>query len=281
MRPLRDTPVTLSRREVIEILGANGLRPSRALGQNFVVDANTVRRVVRLAQVQKGDHVLEVGAGLGALSLALVEAGCLVTAVERDPRLVALLRSSVEPQGVTVVEADALTLDWRELLGRSDVARWALVANLPYNVATPLVVRFLEEVPVVETMLVMVQREVAERLAAGVGDPAYGAVSVKLSYWAEAAVVGRVPQSVFYPRPRVESALVRLVRRSPRATDLDADQYERLFSLVREGFGQRRKMLRRSLGRVVAAEDFSVAGVDPGERPEDLDLGRWRSLAGL
>ena len=218
--------MTHGRAEIHELLLANGLHPSRALGQNFVADGNTVRRIVRLAGITEGRPVVEVGAGLGSLTLALVEAGARVTAVEVDRHLVPVLRSQVELRGVRVVEADALTLDWAALLGagESDGAGvagaepWALVANLPYNVAVPLVVRVLEGAPQVSSLLVMVQREVGERLAAGAGDEAYGAVSVKVAYWATASVVGRVSASVFIPRPRVESVLVRLDRRAERST---------------------------------------------------------------
>jgi 16S rRNA (adenine1518-N6/adenine1519-N6)-dimethyltransferase len=156
--------VTHGRADIHELLQANDLRPSRALGQNFVADGNTVRRIVRLAGVEPGARVVEIGAGLGSLTLALVEAGAEVTAVEVDRYVLPVLRRQVEPLGVMVVEADARTLDFTELLG--DQAGWSLVANLPYNVAVPLVIRVLEEAPQVASLLVMVQREVGERLAA-------------------------------------------------------------------------------------------------------------------
>src|SRR5205085_10488250 len=184
--------MTLSRPQIRRLLDENGLRPSRARGQNFVADPNTVRRIARLADVGPGDRVIEIGAGLGSLTLALAETGAAVTAVEVDRGLVPLLRSLVEPAGVTVIEADAMRLDWSALLGDGP---WVLVANLPYNVATPLVADLLDGVPAITRMLVMVQREVGERLAATAGADAYGAVSVKVAYWATAAVVGRVPAS--------------------------------------------------------------------------------------
>jgi 16S rRNA (adenine1518-N6/adenine1519-N6)-dimethyltransferase len=220
-----------------------------------------------------GDNVVEVGAGLGSLTLALAETGASVTAVEADRYLVPVLRSVVEGTSVTVVEADAMRLDWGELLGDE---RWVLVANLPYNIATPLVLDLLEEAPGIERMLVMVQREVAERLAAPGGDSARGAVSAKVEYWASAAVVGRVPSSVFVPRPRVESALVRLERHVAPPVDVDRRS---LFRLIETGFGQRRKMLRRSLAGVVSAECFAEADVAPEARPEELDLQAWARLA--
>jgi 16S rRNA (adenine1518-N6/adenine1519-N6)-dimethyltransferase len=276
--------VTHGRAEIHELLLANDLRPSRALGQNFVADGNTVRRIVRLAGVAPGQRVVEIGAGLGSLTLALAEAGASVTAVEIDRHVLAVLRAQVEPLGVRVVEADALTLDWAELLGSgSAAAPWSLVANLPYNVAVPLVIRVLEEAPQVTSLLVMVQREVGERLAAGAGDEAYGAVSVKVAYWASSAVVGRVSPSVFIPRPRVESVLVRLDRRPGQAGgEVDgpgSERYERLFTVVRAGFAHRRKMLRRSLDGTVLPEAFEVAGIRPTARAEELSLEEWERLA--
>ncbi len=271
-----------------DLLRASGVRPSRALGQNFVADANTVRRIVRLAGIGEGSPVVEVGAGLGSLTLALAEAGALVVAVEIDRRLAGILRAEVEPAGVRVVEADACALDWASLLAGSEVPPhqpWTMVANLPYNVAIPIVVRVLETAPTVTSMLVMVQREVGERLAAGPGDDSYGAVSVKVAYWAKAAVVGRVPATVFVPRPRVESVLVRLERRPDdppdrRRSGPGSPPYDRLFTVVRAGFAHRRKMLRRSLDGVVALQAFEWAGVDPTSRAEEIDLERWWRLAG-
>jgi 16S rRNA (adenine1518-N6/adenine1519-N6)-dimethyltransferase len=266
--------VTLSGRDVSDLLAAHGLHPSRALGQNFVVDPNTVRRIARLAEVGPGSRVIEIGAGLGSLTLALAETGAAVTAVEVDRGLVPVLRSVVEPVGVRVVEADALTVDWRALLGDDE---WTLVANLPYNVATPLVADLLDDVPQITRMLVMVQREVGERLSAHVGDEGYGAVSVKVAYWARAEVVGRVPPTVFLPKPRVESALVRIVRREvPAVVDLDPAW---LFTVVRAGFGHRRKMLRGALAGVATAEQLEAAGIAPTARAEELDVDAWGRLA--
>jgi 16S rRNA (adenine1518-N6/adenine1519-N6)-dimethyltransferase len=267
--------VTLSGADVRRLLDEHGVAPSRARGQNFVVDPNTVRRIARLAGVGPGDRVVEIGAGLGSLTLALAETGASVTAVEVDSGLVPALRSVVEPVGVTVVEADALRLNWSSLLGSGE---WILVANLPYNVATPLIADLLDGVPAIARMLVMVQREVGERLAASPGDDAYGAVSVKVAYWATAKVVGRVPATVFHPVPNVESALVRIDRRPAPAVGHDVDR-DWLFRLVRTGFGQRRKMLRRSLAALVPAETFVAAGIRPEARAEELSVEDWGRLA--
>jgi 16S rRNA (adenine1518-N6/adenine1519-N6)-dimethyltransferase len=276
--------VTHGRAEIHELLLANDLHPSRALGQNFVADGNTVRRIVRLAGIEPGTRVVEIGAGLGSLTLALVEAGAQVTAVEIDRHVLPVLRSQVEPLGVEVVEADALTVDFAALLGPEP--GWSLVANLPYNVAVPLVMRVLEEAPQVDSLLVMVQREVGERLAAKAKDEAYGAVSVKVAYWTTASVIGKVSSSVFIPKPRVESVLVRMDRR-PDVPTLGAGgalgpgspEYDRLFAVVKGGFAHRRKMLRRSLDQLVSPEAFIGAGIASTARAEELGLEEWERLA--
>jgi 16S rRNA (adenine1518-N6/adenine1519-N6)-dimethyltransferase len=236
-----------------------------------------VRRIARLAGVGAGDRVVEIGAGLGSLTLALLETGASVTAVEIDRYLVPVLRSVVEPAGATVVEGDALRLDWAALLG--DEPGWVLVANLPYNVATPLVADLLDFVPAISRMLVMVQKEVGERLAAHAGDEAYGAVSVKVAYWATARVVGKVPPTVFVPQPKVDSALVAIERRPAPAVDPAVVSTERLFAVVRAGFAHRRKMLRGALAGIVTPEAFEAAGVRPESRAEELDVEAWGRLA--
>ncbi|HEY1281532.1 MAG TPA: 16S rRNA (adenine(1518)-N(6)/adenine(1519)-N(6))-dimethyltransferase RsmA [Acidimicrobiales bacterium] len=268
--------MTSSPREAAELLARHGLSPRRAFGQNFVVDPNTVRRIARLAGVGPGDHVVEIGAGLGALTRALLDTGADVTAIEIDRGLVAVLQSEVAPLGVRVIEGDARRLDWPAVLAGAE--EWVLVANLPYNVATPLIADLLDHVAAIIRMLVMVQREVGERLAARPGTSAYGAVSVKVAYWATAEIVGRVPPTVFLPRPKVESALVSIVRRPRPAVD-DAVDRDRLFALVRAGFGQRRKMLRRSLAGLVAPGAFEAAGIRPEARAEELSVEDWGRLA--
>jgi 16S rRNA (adenine1518-N6/adenine1519-N6)-dimethyltransferase len=273
--------VTHSGADIAHLLSAHGLRPSRALGQNFVADANTVRRIARLAEVGPGDRVLEIGAGLGSLTLALAETGATVVALETDRRLVPVLRSVTEPAGAEVVEGDALTADLVDLLAGGGGGEWSVVANLPYNIATPLVLRILVGVHAVRRMLVMVQREVGERMTATVGEPGYGSVSVRIAYFARAALVGRVPASVFVPRPRVESVLVRLERLSAPAVDPELVSYERLQTVVKAGFGHRRKMLRRSLAGTVSPEAFTRAGVRPDARAEELTVAEWGRLAAL
>lgn len=273
--------MTLSPADVSRLLSTHGLRPSKSLGQHFVADPNTVRRIVRLSGVDASAHVVEIGAGLGSLTLGLASTGADVVAVEIDRRLVAVLRTVVSAcDNVTVVRADAMTLDWDELLG-AEVPDWALVANLPYNVATPLVIRVLEQAPRVRSLLVMVQREVAERLAGSPGQRAYGAVSVKVGYWATAGLVGVVPPTVFVPRPSVDSALVRMDRRVAPAVAPELCSYERLSEVVGAGFAHRRKMLRRALDGVVDPGAFDAAGVAPTARAEELDVEQWGRLAAL
>jgi 16S rRNA (adenine1518-N6/adenine1519-N6)-dimethyltransferase len=265
----------LNRPDVTRLLADHGLAPRRSLGQNFVADPNTVRRIARLANVGAGDRVLEIGAGLGSLTLALAETGAQIRAVEVDRGIVPVLRAVVaDVPDVEVIEGDAMSLDWATVLAGG--APWVLVANLPYNVATPLVCDLLDEVPAIGRIVVMVQREVADRFAASPRTAAYGAVSVKVAYHATAKVVGTVPASVFVPRPNVESALVEIVRRDEPATSADPQS---LFPLVRTAFGQRRKMLRRSLAATVRPEVFEVAGIDSQRRPEELDIVEWGRLA--
>jgi 16S rRNA (adenine1518-N6/adenine1519-N6)-dimethyltransferase len=221
--------------------------------------------------------VVEIGAGLGCLTLALLETGATVLAVEVDRGVVPVLRALTEPAGARIIEGDALRLDWDALLGAGP---WTLVANLPYNVATPLVADLLDRQPAITRMLIMVQREVGERLAAGPGDDAFGAVSVKVRYWATAEVVGRVPSTVFVPRPNVESVLVD-IRRHPAPVSATGDVAPaELFALVRAGFAHRRQMLRRALSGVVDPAMFARAGVDPQWRAEQLDVEAWMRLAG-
>ena len=270
--------MTLTRAQVTDLLSRHGVRPSRALGQNFVVDPNTVRRIARLAGVGPGDRVLEIGPGLGALTLALAETGASVTAVEADRHLIPVLEEVVGRSPlVRVVHADAMSVDWAGLLGTDQ--GWVLVANLPYNIATPLVADLLDRVPAIDRMLVMVQREVGERLSAGPGDEAYGAVSVKVAYWAESRLGGRVPAAVFHPRPNVESVLVDIRRRPAPAVDPAVVGPERLFEVVRAGFATRRKMLRRALAGLVKPDAFTAAGVAPESRAEDLDVQAWGRLS--
>lgn len=265
--------MSLGGRETADLLATHGLEPRKALGQNFVVDPNTIERIVRLSGVSAGDNVVEVGPGLGALTLGLAGVGAHVTALELDEELVPLVRSQTEHLDVAVVQGDAMKTDWAVLCPG---APWHMVANLPYNVGTSVVLDVLDTAPHITELTVMLQREVIERLAAAPGSSDYGIPSVKVAFWATAEIVARVPATVFLPQPRVESAVIRISRRAEPAVDADPSV---VFSLVKQAFGQRRKMLRKSLNGRVSADQFVAAGVDPAQRPEQLDVVAWGQLA--
>jgi 16S rRNA (adenine1518-N6/adenine1519-N6)-dimethyltransferase len=241
-----------------------------------VTDPNTLERIARVARVGPGDHVVDIGAGFGSLTIALAATGASVTAVEVDRGIVPVLREMVEPLGVVVVEADAMACDWAGLLAGAPY--WVLVANLPYNVATPLVLDLLSGVPAIGRMLVMVQREAGERLVARPGAKNFGAVSVRVGYFATASLVGSVSPGVFLPRPNVESVLVEILRRDSPAVDPGLASYAEIDLLLRAGFGGRRKMLRRSLEGLVAKDVFVAAGIDGRARAEELGIEDWGKL---
>lgn len=264
------------RAEIVALLDLHGIKPSRALGQNFVIDPNVVERVARLAKVGPGDNIVEIGAGIGSLTIALASTGASVLALEIDKHLEGLLREMVEPLGVSVVRGDAMECDWGSILQGAE--KWVLVGNLPYNIATPLVCDLLVGVPAIKRMLVMVQREVGERLVAAPGSRVYGAVSVRIAYFATARIVGKVAADVFVPRPKVESVLVELVRHDAPVDPASAS-FEEIDRLVRAGFAGRRKMLRRALDGVVSPAVFAAAGVAPTARAEELGVKDWGRLA--
>lgn len=268
--------------DVRRIAESWGIRPTKQWGQNFVVDANTVRRIVRLAGVTEGDVVLEVGPGLGSLTLGLLAAGAHVVAVEIDPVLAEAVPDTVarlQPDRVDrldVIAGDALHLT--ELPRPPD----ALVANLPYNVAVPVVLHLLATFPTLRSGLVMVQQEVADRLVAAPGSRIYGVPSVKLAWFASAERAGVVPASVFWPVPRVESGLVAFTRHEPPSTAVSRAE---VFAVIDAAFAQRRKTLRAALagwaGSSAQAERILIAaGVDPGARGESVDVAAFARIAG-
>jgi 16S rRNA (adenine1518-N6/adenine1519-N6)-dimethyltransferase len=268
--------------EVREIAARLGVRPTKVLGQNFVIDPNTVRRIVRAAEVTPGDQVLEVGPGLGSLTLALLPATAGVTAVEVDPVLAAELPTTVRrfapalAERLTVVTADALRID---VLPGPDPT--AMVANLPYNIAVPVLLHLLEQVPSLQRVLVMVQAEVADRLVAGPGSKVYGVPSVKAAWYADLRRAGAIGRSVFWPAPNVDSGLVAMTRREAPATTATRAE---VFRLVDAAFGQRRKTLRAALagwaGSAPAAEEaLRAAGIDPRTRGEQLGVADFARLA--
>jgi len=264
----------LGARAVRELLEEHDIRPRKSLGQNFVIDPNTIRKIVTLAQVSADDVVLEVGAGAGSLTLALAAVADRVVALEKDPDLIPVLEQVLsERDNVDVVRSDALEQDL------SGLEATRMVANLPYNVAATVVLRTLETAPRIADLTVMTQREVGDRLAAGVGSKAYGLTSVLVAYFAEARVVGRVSRRAFWPEPNVDSVILKVVRRpTPEVSS------EVLFPLVRTAFSQRRKMLRGSLRGIVGHPEqlegaLAKAGIEPTIRAEELDLHGFVSLS--
>lgn len=269
----------LTRPMIVDLIERHGLQPSRALGQNFLCEPGTVDKIVRLAGVETGDRVIEIGPGLGSLTLGLADVGARVIAIEADRYLLPGLHEVLETAGladrVEVIHGDAMELDWTGLVAGQD---WKVVANLPYNVSTPLILDLLRDQPTLTEWLVMVQQEAGERLAADSGNRTYGIPSVLLSYWATARVADTISNSVFLPRPRVSSALLKVVRHENLPIDAPFDRYAQL---VRAGFGQRRKMLRRSLSDHLSVEQMESVGVAPTDRAETLTPAQWGELAKL
>ncbi|MCK9794786.1 16S rRNA (adenine(1518)-N(6)/adenine(1519)-N(6))-dimethyltransferase RsmA [Isoptericola sp. 4D.3] len=266
--------------EIRELAGRLGVRPTKTLGQNFVHDGGTVRKIVRAAGLRPGERVVEIGPGLGSLTLGLLEAGASVVAVEIDRVLAAQIAETVRAHApeadFEVVAADALEVT--ELPGEPPTA---LVANLPYNVAVPVLLTFLQRFPSLERVLVMVQAEVADRLAAGPGSRTYGVPSVKAAWYADARRSLNVSRHVFWPEPNVDSALVALEKREPPVTTATREQ---VFAVVDAAFAQRRKTLRAALagtfGSGPAAEEaLRAAGVDPGLRGERLEVTDFARIA--
>lgn len=270
----------LGRAEVKAILQRHDLSPSRALGQNFLTEPNVAMKIVRLGSVKKSDNVLEIGPGIGSLSVDLAAAANSVVAIELDRYVIPALLEVLQNRGVTNVEIiceDAMKVDFEDVLGKWPI--WKLVANLPYNISTPLVLSLLESQPKIAEMVIMVQREVGERMCAKPGNSLYSQVALKLNYFASAKIVSSVSRDVFIPRPNVESVLVHVIRRPDREIDLDPSTYELVFSLSRLAFANRRQMLRRTLASVVSSEDFDRAAVDSTRRPETIQLAEWKALA--
>ncbi len=269
--------------EIRDLAAMLGVQPTKKLGQNFVHDANTVRRIVRVAGVEPGESVLEVGPGLGSLTLGLLESGARVTAIEIDRRLAAELPATVEAlqpgAALTVLTADALRIT--ELPDPPD----RLVANLPYNVSVPVLLHLLVGFPGIRSALVMVQAEVGERLAAGPGSRVYGSPSAKAAWFGAVTLAGTVGRQVFWPVPNVDSVLVAVVRREPPGAP-SGTEAERLatFALVDAAFGQRRKMLRQALagvfgGSAAASAVIEEAGLDPTARGEQLSIADFLAIA--
>jgi len=258
--------------EMRQLLARHGLKPRTSLGQHFLADPNLTRRIVATSGVTPGDRVLEIGPGTGTLTRQLVAAGGEVTAIEVDEQLRPVLDETMEGLAVRLLYLDAAAVDYRELLGPGP---WKVVANLPYQIGTQLVLDWLRLVPAITDMTVMVQLEVAQRMAAPPGSRSYGLPSVVAGLHADLKIAFRVPPHVFYPPPQVESAVVRVVRKDapPGAA--------RAIELAAAGFGQRRKMLRGSLSVIVPNAEALLrsAGIDPTKRAEDLSPADFLRLA--
>ena len=268
--------------QIRDLAGRLGIRPTKSLGQNFVIDAGTVRKIVRSAGVSAGEHVVEIGPGLGSLTLGLLETGASVVAVEIDPVLAAELPATIsthQPDSAarfSLVNADAL--DVTELPGPPPVA---LVANLPYNVSVPVLLTFLERFDSLERILVMVQAEVADRLAAPPGSRTYGVPSAKAAWYCNTHRAATIGRSVFWPVPNVDSALVSMTRREPPVTKATRKQ---VFAVIDAAFAQRRKMLRSTLASIAgsgaaAQAALEAAGVDPTARGERLSVADFARVA--
>jgi len=263
-----------TRSEIAHLLERHGLAPIHRLGQHFLADANITRKIVALADVTSGSRVVEVGAGTGTLTRALAAAGASVVAYEIDRGLQPVLGEVTEGLDVELRFEDVSKVDFSKALPGDS---WSLIANLPYNVGTPVVMDALRNAPAIDRFIVMMQREVAVRLAATVGSPDYGLPSVIAGIYSEASVAFTVPPQVFYPPPRVESAVAVLLRKPT------PEHAERAVELARAGFGQRRKMLRRSLMSIVddPVQLLEEAGFDPTKRAEDLSPDDYLRLAAL
>ena len=272
------TITLLGAAEIRNIAAELDLRPAKSLGQNFVIDANTCRKIVRIANLTETDHVVEIGPGLGSLTLALLEVTNKVTVVEIDSRLAARLSETLKTHGaaeINIVNQDALQI--REIPG----APTKLVANLPYNVSVPVLLHFLELFPTIDSGVVMVQYEVAERLAAKPGSKSYGVPSAKAAWWCDLSLADDVSRNVFWPVPNVDSALVTFHRHQPIG---DEELRKLTFILIDEAFGKRRKMLRAALSGIFgssakAEELLLIAGIDPTARGESLDISQYAQLA--
>jgi 16S rRNA (adenine1518-N6/adenine1519-N6)-dimethyltransferase len=268
--------------QIRELAAQLELKPSKSLGQNFVIDSNVCTKIVRTAGVTSDDIALEIGPGLGSLTLALLDAAQSVIAVEIDPRLAQQLPVTVaehfeHPENLTVINKDALAVN------DLPVSPTVLVANLPYNVSVPVLLHLLEKFPTLRTGVVMVQAEVADRLAAKPGGKEYGIPSVKAAWWADVKNVGTVSRSIFWPAPNVDSKLVGFTRRETAGSD---ESREKVFTIIDAAFAQRRKMLRSALsslyGSSSAAEAILVkAGIDPTLRGEALQIESFCKIAAV
>lgn len=269
--------MVVGKSDLKDMMEKHDLRPSKSLGQNFVVDPNTILKIIRAANIEKGEQILEIGPGLGSLTSQL-SVTSKVVAIELDryliPALEEVLNHFGKRENVEIVQEDAMKIDWQEFFAQRQGV-WKMVANLPYNIATPLLVTLLENAPEIQAIYVMVQLEVGERFAASPRSKAYGIPSVKAQYWAETKVLGKVSPNVFLPVPKVDSAILQIIRKSsPPEVN-----YANFSRLIQTAFQHRRKMIRKSLNTLVPLANFSIAELSPQARPEELSVTDWVKLA--
>ena len=269
--------MVVGKSDLKDMMEKHDLRPSKSLGQNFVVDPNTILKIIRAANIEKGEQILEIGPGLGSLTSQL-SVTSKVVAIELDryliPALEEVLNHFGKRENVEIVQEDAMKIDWQEFFTQRQGV-WKMVANLPYNIATPLLVTLLENAPEIQAIYVMVQLEVGERFAASPRSKAYGIPSVKAQYWAETKVLGKVSPNVFLPVPKVDSAILQIIRK-PSPPEVNYANFSRL---IQTAFQHRRKMIRKSLNTLVPLANFSIAELSPQARPEELSVTDWVKLA--
>ena len=268
--------MVIGKSDLKNIMEQHDLKPSKSLGQNFVVDPNTILKIIRAANIEKHQQILEIGPGLGSLTSQLSTTSKVV-AIELDrylvPALEEVLNHFGERENVEIIHQDAMKTDWKEFFSHRQ-GIWKMVANLPYNIATPLIVTLLENAPEIQSIFVMVQLEVGERFAASPKSKAYGIPSVKAQYWAETKVLGKVSPNVFLPIPKVDSAILQIIRK-PSPPEVNYTNFSRL---IQTAFQHRRKMIRKSLSTLIPVSNFTIAEISPQSRPEELSVADWVKL---
>ena len=268
--------------DIRRIAAEEGITPTKKFGQNFVIDPGTVKKIVTASKINSNDFVMEVGPGLGSLTLAILQAGANLTAVEIDPPLAKRLPSTVKEfmpntlERFNVILKDALELNAQDVPNLANAQHFTLVANLPYNVATPIILTLLEKFNNLTSFLVMVQKEVADRLCAQPGTKTYGTPSVKLAWYGESQKAGLIGRNVFWPAPNVDSALVYFERNN--AIREDDQEREKVFKIIDAAFQQRRKTLHSALKGIISNESYDIAGIDPTRRGETLTCAEFLAL---
>lgn len=268
--------------DIRRIAAEEGITPTKKFGQNFVIDPGTVKKIVTASKINSNDFVMEVGPGLGSLTLAILQAGANLTAVEIDPPLAKRLPSTVKEfmpnalERFNVILKDALELNAQDVPNLANAQHFTLVANLPYNVATPIILTLLEKFNNLTSFLVMVQKEVADRLCAQPGTKTYGTPSVKLAWYGESQKAGLIGRNVFWPAPNVDSALVYFERNNEIRED--EQEREKVFKIIDAAFQQRRKTLHSALKDIISNESYDIAGIDPTRRGETLTCAEFLAL---